>query len=112
MLSVLQNIDKITAHSTFRFKCLYHPYPYTCLYRNVNKREMGCRRHTWFVYIQFFITISSPFTPWSKQLYYFSMAILLLIYNRGCIDKLVIINLVLPSMIEGFYSLLTGTIVV
>ncbi len=22
--------------------------------------------HTWFVYIQFLITISSPFTPWSK----------------------------------------------
>ncbi len=28
----------------------------------------GCfsRSHTWFVYIQFLITISSPFTPWSK----------------------------------------------
>ncbi len=24
------------------------------------------RSHTWFVYIQFLITISSPFTPWSK----------------------------------------------
>ncbi len=33
MLSVLQNIDKITVHSTFRFKCQYHTlhsiaYPY------------------------------------------------------------------------------------
>ncbi len=29
----------------------------------------GCfsRSHTWFVYIQFLITISSPFTPWSKK---------------------------------------------
>ncbi len=28
----------------------------------------GCfsRSHTWFVYIQFLVTISSPFTPWSK----------------------------------------------
>ncbi len=24
------------------------------------------RSHTWFVYIQFLITISSPFIPWSK----------------------------------------------
>ncbi len=29
----------------------------------------GCflRSHTWFVHIQFLITISSPFTPWSKH---------------------------------------------
>ncbi len=32
----------------------------------------GCfsRNHSWFVYIQFLITISSPFTPWSKTVVY------------------------------------------
>ncbi len=31
-------------------------------------QALGCfsRSHTWLVYIQFLITISSPFTPWSK----------------------------------------------
>ncbi len=31
-------------------------------------QEKGCfsKSHIWFVYIQFLITVSSPFTPWSK----------------------------------------------
>ncbi len=38
------------------------------LAENFAKLSKGCfsRSHTWFVYIQFLITISSPWFPWSK----------------------------------------------
>ncbi len=40
------------------------------LTENFAKLSKGCfsRSHTWSVYVQFFITISSPWTPWSKGL--------------------------------------------